>query len=124
MSHQKINDIVTYVLIGFLFAPHATKQCVDVCMEQVFISPTFQAFIMPYMSMDMSLHGFLLQLLWTPPFILNMWGLFWLRDHHVYGKVFKIYVIRWIIFFVILTILYNLIFWGGLREYVLPSFVF
>jgi hypothetical protein len=124
MLQQKINDYVTYVLVALLFAPHAVKECVTTCTDVVFIQPTLQAFLTPFVSMDISLHGFLMQLLWAPPFVFGMWVLFWLRDHTAYGTYFHVYALRWGIFFLMVTVMYNAFFWGGLREYVLPSFIF
>jgi hypothetical protein len=124
MISQKINDLVTYALVTLLFAPHATKECVDTCKEIVFVSPTIQAFITPYMTMDISWHGFLVQLLWAPPLVLTIWFLFTLRDSVKYKAYFSIYALRWAIFFGVLVIYYNLFFWAGLRDYTLPTFIF
>lgn len=125
MLSQKINDFATYGLITLLFAPHATKECVNsICNGVVFISPTIQAFITPYVEMDISWHGFLVQTLWAPPLILAMWVLFKLRDSNKFKKFFGIYAVRWAIFFGVLVIYYNLFFWAGLRDYTLPTFIF
>ncbi len=124
MISQKINDIVTYVLIALLWAPHATKECVEVCTGPVFVSPAWLAFMTPFVQMDISWHGFLMQLLWAPLFVLLMWGIFRLRDSRIYGKYFQLYIIRWLLFFAILVGLYNLLFWGGLRPFIFPSFIF
>jgi hypothetical protein len=122
---NKINDWVTYILVAILFAPHASKECVEeVCDGVVFVSPTVQAFMTPFVKMDISAHGFLIQLLWSIPFVLTMYMLFKARDSQKFGKYFQIYAIRWAIFFIILVFLYNILFWAGLRDYTLPSFIF
>lgn len=122
---NKINDWTSYLLVAILFAPHASKECVEgVCDGVVFISPTAQAFITPFVKMDISVHGFLLQALWSIPFVLSMYLLFRARDSQKLGKYFKVYALRWFVFFVILVTLYNILFWGGLRDYIFPSFVF
>ncbi len=124
MTSQKINDLVTYALITLMFAPHATKECVETCTGPVFISPAVVGFFTPFVQMDISWHGFLLQLLWAPLFIGAMWAIFYLRDHIKYGKFFQLYIIRWLIFFIAVVVLYNLFFWGGLRNFIFPSFIF
>ncbi len=124
MTSQKINDLVSYVFVALMFAPHATKECVEACTGPVFISPAVVGFFTPFVQMDISWHGFLLQLLWAPLFILAMWGIFYLRDHNKYGKFFQVYILRWLLFFLALVILYNLFFWGGLRAFIFPSFIF
>lgn len=124
MNISKINNVVTYILVALLFSPHATKECVEVCNGPVFVSPTLLGFITPFVQMDMSSHGFLMQLLWSPLFVLVAWGIFKIRDTKKWGRFFEIYIIRWIIFFAILVLLYNLLFWGGLRSFIFPSFIF
>ncbi len=124
MTLQKINDWTTYVLIALLWTPHGIKECVEFCTGPNFISPTGIAFMTPFVQMDISFHGFLMQLLWAPLFIGVMWMLFRLRDSHRYGKFFQLYLVRWIIFSIILVALYNLLFWGGLRSFIFPSFIF
>lgn len=124
MNLYKINDYVTYVLIALTLAPHATKECVEVCTGPIFVTPALLAMMTPFVEMDMSLHGFFIQLLWSPLIILPMYFIFKLRDHKKYGKYFQVYIIRWILFTIALVILYNLFFWGGLRTFIFPSFIF
>lgn len=124
INSQKINDWVTYVLVALLFAPHATKECVEVCNGPVFVSFALQGFLTPFVEMDMSAHGFLMQLLWSPVFIIAMFFIFKLRDNIRFGKIFQIYLVRWVLYFIIIVILYNLLFWGGVRPYVFPAFIF
>lgn len=124
MISQKINDYVTYALIALLWAPHAIKECVTACTGPVFISPTIVGFFTPFVQMDISWHGFLIQLLWAPLFIAVMWGIFRLRDSTKYGKFLQVYLVRWFLFSLILVVLYNLLFWGGLRSVIFPSFIF
>lgn len=124
MIFQKINDWSTYVLIALLWAPHATKECVEVCNGPVFVSPTLVAFFTPFVQMDISTHGFLMQFLYAPIFIGVMFLLFYIRDHIRFGKILNIYIIRWTMFGTVLVVLYNLLFWGGLRSFIFPSFIF
>jgi hypothetical protein len=124
LSFQKINDVSTYVLIALLFAPHASKECVKLCDGAVFISPYLFAVVTPYVKMDISLHGFLIQFLWSIPFIAIMWMLFRLRDRGVLRGSFQIYMVRWTLFFIGSAVMYNLFFWGGFREFIFPSFIF
>lgn len=124
MTSQKINDFITYALIALLWAPHATKECVTTCTGPIFVSPTIVGFFTPFVQMDISWHGFLMQLLWAPIFILLMWGIFRLRDYKKYGKFLQLYIVRWIIFSIGLVVLYNVLFWGGLRPFIFPSFIF
>lgn len=124
MNFSKINDVVSYILIVVLWSPHATKECVEICNGPVFVSPALLAMMTPFVQMDMSAHGFLMQLLWSPFFILPMFLLFKMRDHKKYGKYFQLYIVRWMLFTLVLVVLYNLLFWGGLRTYTFPSFIF
>lgn len=124
MNTQKINDWITYAFIALAWAPHATKECVEVCTGPVFISPTIVGFFTPFVQMDISWHGFLMQLLWAPVLVAIMWGIFRIRDQKKFGKFLQLYIVRWVIFAVALVIIYNLLFWGGLRLFIFPSFIF
>lgn len=124
MTSQKIDDFVTYALIAFTLAPHATKECVDICNGPVFVSPAIVGLFTPFVQMDISWHGFLMQLLWAPILIALMWGIFRARDHKKYGKFLQLYIVRWSIFALALVIVYNLLFWGGLRAFIFPAFIF
>ena len=124
MNVPKINDYTTYALVALTLAPHATKECVEICNGPIFISPALLAMMTPFVQMDMSAHGFLMQFLWSPLLIIPMFLLFKVRDHTKYGKYFELNIIRWMVFACALIVLYNLFFWGGLRLYTFPSFVF
>lgn len=124
MIFQKINDWSTYILIALFWAPHATKECVEICNGPIFVSPTLVAFFTPFVQMDISAHGFLMQFLFAPLFIAIMFLLFYIRDHFRYGKVLQVYLVRWIIFAIVLVVFYNLLFWGGIRSFIFPFFVF
>lgn len=124
MNVPKINDYTTYALVALTLAPHATKECVEICNGPIFISPALLAMMTPFVEMDMSAHGFLMQFLWSPLLIIPMFLLFKVRDHTKYGKYFELNIIRWVVFACALIVLYNLFFWGGLRLYTFPSFVF
>ncbi|MBP9866750.1 MAG: hypothetical protein KBC41_01590 [Candidatus Pacebacteria bacterium] len=124
MNIQKINRIVTYIFVVLAWSPHAVKECVDVCNGPIFISPLLVGFFTPFVQLDMSMRGFLMQLIWSIPFIFVMWGMMYIRDNTKYGTFLKVYLVAWIIFAVILLTLYNLLFWGGLRSYIFPLFYF
>ena len=124
MKAQTINDYSTYVLAVLMFAPHATKECVEICNGPVFISPAILGMFTPFVRMDMSLHGFLMQLLFAPLIILPVHFLFTMRSHEKLGSYFQVYLLRWFVFVCMLIFIYNVFFWGGLRSYLFPAFIF
>lgn len=124
MNIQKINRSITYIFVILAWSPHAVKECVEICNGPVFISPLLIGFFTPFVQLDMSMHGFLMQVLWSIPLVFIMWGIFHTQDHIKYGKFLEIYLVRWVIFSIALIVLYNLLFWGGFRPYIFPLFYF
>jgi hypothetical protein len=119
-----INKVTSYFLVAFLWAPHAARECAtELCNGPYFISPMIGTFLMPNWVMDMSLRGWMLQLLFAPPLLLLLYVLFRLEKNKHFTFL-KIYAIRWTIMWYGIVLYYNLVFWVGLREYMLPLFTF
>jgi hypothetical protein len=120
---DRINKIVSYVLLALLWAPHGARECVLACTGPFFISPMIVTFLMPNWTMDMSLHGWLLQLLFAPPLLGALYLLFRFEKKRKL-QFLQIYAVRWAILWFVILAYYNLIFWSSLREYLLPFFIF
>lgn len=121
---KKANQITSYVLVVLLWGPHAAQECVSLCDGPFFISPMFSAFIMPNWLLDMSLKGWLLQLLFAIPLLAIFFGLKRLEETK-WGTIIKIDVIRWTVMWYSILLYYNLVFWSQSgREALLPLFMF
>jgi hypothetical protein len=93
---EKINVATSFLLVAFLWAPHGAK----------------------------SLRGWGMQILFAPPLLALMYLIVRFAKAK-YGKLLTIYAVRWTIMYVGVLTYFNFVFWyGPLREYVFPLFVF
>jgi hypothetical protein len=93
------------------------------CNGPYFISPMIGTFLMPNWTMDMSLHGWMLQLLFAPPLAV----LFYLLTKYQNKKGFillRINSIKWTIMWFGILFYYNFVFWTTFRETLIPLFSF
>jgi hypothetical protein len=126
---EKINIATSFLLVAFLWAPHGAKECIhvaDACAASGpnFVAPMLFTFLAPNWVMDMSLHGWGIQMLFAPPLLALMYLIVRFAKAK-YGKLLTIYVVRWGIMYVGVLAYFNFVFWyGPLREYVFPLFVF
>jgi hypothetical protein len=112
------------VLFAFLFGPHGAKECVtSACNGPNFVSPMISTFLMPNWLMNLSFTSWMLQLFFALPLILVLYIVYRIMDSK-YGKFLEIYVIRWGLLYCVIVLYYNMFFWGGLREYLFPYFIF
>jgi hypothetical protein len=118
-----LNQYTSYILVAFLWAPHGARECVERCDGPYFISPMIGTFLMPNWTMDMSLRGWGLQLLFTPPLLALLYILFKLESKKTFAFL-QLYAVRWGIMWVAILAYYNVIFWSSLREYLIPLFMF
>lgn len=119
-----INRYTLYVLAVLLWGPHGAKECITVCDGPNFVAPMILTFLAPNWTMDMSLHGWLLQIIFSPPVFILLYLIFrYARTK--YGKVLELYVVRWTIVWFGVLGYFNAVFWyGPLREFVFPLFRF
>lgn len=123
-SAELINECISYLLVLLLWAPHGARECIEICNGPYFISPMIGTFLMPNWTMDMSLKGWALQLLFAPPLLLLLYMLYRLQTKK-YWTILKIYGVRWLIMWFGILVYYNAIFWSAsIREYMLPLFTF
>jgi hypothetical protein len=126
---EKINTFTSFLLVVFLWAPHGAKECIRVgeaCSVSGpnFVAPMLFTFLAPNWVMDMSLRGWSMQILFAPPLLALMYLIVRFAKAK-YGKLLKIYAIRWSIMYLGVLAYFNFVFWyGSLREYVFPLFVF
>ena len=120
---EKINIATSYLLVALLWAPHGARECVTRCDGPYFISPMIGTFLLPNWTMDMSVRGWGLQLLFAPPLLALLYVLFTLAKKKKLAFL-NITMVRWLIMWGGILLYYNLIFWGPLREYLLPLFTF
>lgn len=121
---KRINTVMSYLLVAVLWAPHGARECLQACTGPFFISPMIGTFLIPNWMMDMSLHGWLLQLLFAPPLLFVLYLLFHFEKKRHFAFL-QIYAIRWGIMWFAILAYYNLVFWSPvLREYLLPLFMF
>lgn len=119
-----INTITSYGLVLLLWAPHGARECsTPACDGPYFISPLLSVFIMPNWIVDMSLYGWMLQVVFSPPLLLALWGLRTLSRKKWFAFI-KIDAVRWTIMWFVILAYYNLVFWSSLRETLLPFFAF
>ena len=124
---EAINRYTIYLLVVLLWAPHGAKECMnEACSGPNFVAPMIFTFLAPGWVMDMSSHGWIMQLVFAPPMFALIYALFALaRVKGRFGKLFSVYVIRWTIMWCGILLYYNFVFWyGPLREYVFPLFTF
>jgi hypothetical protein len=121
----KLNSITGYVLVVLLWGPHAAQECVtSACNGPFFISPMLSAFIMPNWLIDMSLKGWLLQVLGSVPLVILVWLLAAISRKKL-GTLLSLNALRWTIMWYAILIYYNIVFWSTLgREILLPYFMF
>jgi hypothetical protein len=118
------NKSVSYILVIFLWAPHGARECAETCNGPYFISPMIGTFLMPNWTMDMNLHGWLLQVLFAPPLILLLYIIFWLEKKK-YFSFLKIYAVSWGVMWLGILVYYNLVFWSPtMRDHLIPIFMF
>jgi hypothetical protein len=126
---EKINVATSFFLVAFLWAPHGAKECIRVtefCSPEGpnFVAPMLFTFLAPNWVMDMSLRGWSMQILFAPPLLALMYVIVRLAKAK-YGKLLKIYAIRWSLMYLGVIAYFNYVFWyGPLREYVFPLFTF
>jgi hypothetical protein len=121
---DKINIGVSYVMVLFLWAPHAARECPQLCDGPYFISPMLGTFIMPNWIMDLSLKSWLLQILFAPPLLFALYLIFRYKDKKHFSFL-KIYAVRWLLMWFVILAYYNLVFWSiPFRELLLPVFSF
>ncbi len=121
---EPINRYTIYFLVIFLWAPHGAKECVEICNGPNFVAPMIFTFLAPNWMMDMSLHGWILQIIFAPPVLLLMYLVFRFAKTN-WGKFLEIYAIRWSIMWFGILAYYNIVFWyGPLRAFVFPLFAF
>ncbi len=119
-----INRYTIYVLTIFIWAPHGAKECVTVCNGPNFVAPMIFTFLAPNWTMDMSLHGWVMQLLFSPPIFLLVYAIFRFAKKK-WGIFLEVYIVRWTIVWYGVLAYYNFVFWyGPLRQFVFPLFVF
>jgi hypothetical protein len=81
-------------------------------------------FLMPNWTIDMNLHGWLLQVLFAPPLVLLLYIIFWLEKKK-YFSFLKIYAVSWGVMWLGILVYYNLVFWSlSMREILIPIFMF
>jgi len=121
---EPINRYTIYLLTVFLWAPHGAKECVSECTGPNFVAPMIFTFLAPNWKMDMSSHGWLMQLLFAPPVFLFIYTIFYFAKKK-YGAFLKIYAVRWTLMWCAVLLYYNFVFWyGPLRAFVFPLFTF
>jgi hypothetical protein len=121
---EPINRYTIYFLVAFLWAPHGAKECITICNGPNFVAPMLLTFIAPNWTMNMSLHGWLMQLVFAPPILLLMYLIFRFAKTK-WGKFLEIYAVRWTIMYYGIIAYYNGVFWyGPLREIFFPFFKF
>jgi hypothetical protein len=120
---EKINKTTSYLLVIFLWAPHGARECVQICNGPYFISPMIGTFLMPNWTMDMSLRGWLIQVLFAPPLMVLLYVLHTLEKKK-YFSLLRLYGLRWTIMWFGILAYYNLVFWSSLRDILLPIFSF
>lgn len=122
---EKINRYTIYALVVALWAPHGARECLnETCTGPNFVAPMIFTFLAPGWVMDMSSKGWMMQLLFAPPMFAAIYAIFHLAKRK-WGKLLTIYVVRWTIMWFAILAYYNFVFWyGPLREYVFPLFIF
>lgn len=131
LNVQKINDFTSYALVVLLWAPHGAKECIRAadfsCKADSpnFVAPMIFTFLAPNWVMDMSSSGWGTQILFAPPVLLLMYLVVRFSKKGLYGKILQISAVRWGLMWTGIMAYYNYVFWyGPLREYVFPFFVF
>jgi hypothetical protein len=120
-----VNSITSYALVVLFWGPHAAQECLPaLCNGPFFISPMFSAFIMPNWLLDMTLKGWLLQVLGSVPVVLLLWVLTTL-SRKKWGSIITLNAFKWTVMWYGILLYYNLVFWSTFgRETLLPYFMF
>lgn len=119
------NRITLYIAAIVVFGPHGAKECIaGVCNGPNFVVPMLMAFLMPNWEMDMSLRGWLLQILFSWPIALLLFAVFYCAKKK-WGTILRFYVIRWTVVWYGVLLYFNVVFWYGvIRSIVFPLFLF
>jgi hypothetical protein len=80
-------------------------------------------FLMPNWSMDMSLRGWTLQVLFSLPLVVLLFLLFKAQTKKHFAFL-QLNIVRWGVLCAGILVYYNVVFWLALREYMMPLFMF
>ncbi len=121
---EPVNRYTIYVLAIFLWGPHGAKECIPMCTGPNHVVPMAWAFLAPGWTMDMSLHGWIMQLIFSPPVFLLLY-LLYRFSKLTYGKFLSLYIVRWTIMWYGVLAYFSFFFWyGSLRATMFPLFNF